>query len=802
MYNNITARDFERMIANTLTQEYSTDIKSASYRDIYRAAALNVRTILSRRQKEFMARANGCGAKQVYYLCIEFLMGRSLKTNLFNMGLDKTAEQAFKNMGIDPEDIYECEPDAGLGNGGLGRLAACFMDALASDGYAGGGYSILYEYGIFKQKIVNGWQTEEPDNWLPGGGVWLKAHPNHSVEVKFGGHVEDLWYDNYHHTIHKDYTSVLAVPYDMYVSGYGGKGVSKLRLWKAKSPTIDMESFNRGDYLQAIKSGSDAELISKVLYPNDNHQEGKILRLKQQYFLCCASINDIVNQHMSKYGSLDNLAEKVAIHINDTHPTLAIPELMRVLLDDCGFGWEKAFDIVKNTFAYTNHTVLPEALEKWNANMFKETLPRIYEIVAEMNRRARIEMFEKFPGDVGKVDYMSLIAGGEVRTANICCYVCHSINGVSALHSDIIKKTVFHDYYLFCPEKFTNVTNGIAYRRWLLQSNPRLCRFLDEKIGTGYKADAFRLKELEKYADDKRTIEQLLDIKQQNKQDFAKYILDKTGEIINPDSIFDVQVKRLHEYKRQHLNALNIISEYLYIKQNPNAPFVPKTYIFGAKAAAGYYMAKQIIRLIFSIKKLVENDPDTKDKLHVVYLENYSVSISERLMPASEISEQISLAGTEASGTGNMKFMINGAVTLGTYDGANIEIKQSCGADNFVQFGMVTEEVNRLKKQGYNPKAFISASKTLQDVISFMEKGIAGDYFPEILDNLINVDPYMVMADFDAYHRAQMKISSLYTDRLTFGKMCLMNIANAGMFSADRAIDDYAQKIWHLTKVR
>ncbi|MBQ3008391.1 MAG: glycogen/starch/alpha-glucan phosphorylase, partial [Oscillospiraceae bacterium] len=739
----MTAKEFEMMIKDTLLHEFSTDAENATYEDIYKAAALNVRKLMSHQQKQFMAKANGSGAKQIYYLCIEFLMGRSLKTNLFNMGLDKVASQAFKNLGVNEEIIYECEPDAGLGNGGLGRLAACFLDGIASDSYAGGGYSILYEYGIFKQKIVNGWQQEEPDNWLPGGQVWLKAHPSQAVEVRFGGRVEDRWFDNYHHTIHKDYTSVLAVPHDMYVSGYGSDAVSKLRLWQAKSPTIDMESFNRGDYLAAIKSGSDAELISKVLYPNDNHLEGKILRLKQQYFLCCASVNDIVNMHMAKYGSLDNLAEKVAIHINDTHPTLAIPELMRILLDDCGFTWEKSFEIVKNTFAYTNHTVLPEALEKWNVSMFRETLPRIYEIIEEMNRRARIEMFEAFPGDVGKVDYMSLIANGEVRTANICCYVCHSINGVSELHSQIIKDTVFNDFYLFTPEKFKNVTNGIAYRRWLMQSNPRLCALLDEKIGEGYKTDAYQLKKLENFINDEEVIRALLEIKHENKVEFAKYLKNLTGEDLNPDSIFDVQVKRLHEYKRQHLNALNIISEYLFIKQHPDAPFTPKTYIFGAKAAAGYYMAKQIIRLIHSIKKMVESDPATKDKLHIVYLENYSVSTSERLMPASEVSQQISLAGKEASGTGNMKFMINGAVTFGTYDGANIEIKECCGAENFIQFGMLPEEAKALAAEGYNPKKYIARSKVLQEVLATLEKGIAGNYFSEIVDNLVNNDPFM-----------------------------------------------------------
>jgi len=799
---NITAKELADEVRNVLLQEHSTTVKSASYDEIYKATAFCIRKMLSQKNKEFMADTYGQGKKKVYYLCIEFLMGRSLKTNLYNMGLDQVAREMFKEFGVNEERIYECESDAGLGNGGLGRLAACFMDALASDQYAGGGYSILYEYGIFKQRIVNGWQHELPDNWLPGGEVWLKAHPNQAFEVKFGGTVESVWADNFHHVIHKDYSSVMAVPHDMYISGYDSKGVSKLRLWEAKAKSIDMDSFNKGDYLQAIKAGSDAELISKVLYPNDNHVEGKILRLKQQYFFCSASINDIVTNHLAQYGTLENLADKVAIHINDTHPTLAILELMRVLLDDCGFSWEKSFDIVKNTFAYTNHTVLPEALEKWNVALFKSTLPRIYDILEELNKRARQDLFNHFPGDWGKIDYMSLVHNNEVRTANICCYVCHSINGVSELHSEIIKDTVFHDYFLFAPKKFKNVTNGIAYRRWLLQSNPALCKFLDAKIGEDYKRDANSLKALEKYYNDEDAIKELLEIKHHNKKVFAEYLKETTGEIINPDSIFDVQVKRLHEYKRQHLNALNILAEYIEIKENPEKDFTPKTYIFGAKAAPGYYMAKQIIRLIHAIKKLVENDPVTKDKLKVVYLENYSVSLSERLMPASEISEQISLAGTEASGTGNMKFMINGAVTFGTYDGANVEIKQCCGTENFIQFGMETPEVNALKAAGYSPKKYISESPVLQKVMALLRSGINGDYFNEIEDSLTNNDPYMVMADFDSYHETQRYLRELYKDKIKFGQMSLMNIANAGKFSADRSIDDYAKNIWNLERIK
>ncbi len=798
-----TVEGFQHAIENQLQKEFSTTLELATYNDIYKATSLVVRDFLSNKYKEFNADADAHGKKKVYYLSIEFLMGRSLKTNLFNLGLDKIAKEAFSSVNLDLDTMFECEPDAGLGNGGLGRLAACFLDAMASDNYAGNGYSILYEFGIFKQKIVNGWQQEEVDNWLPGGSVWLKEHTSRAVEVRFGGYVEEKWHDGYHQTQHKGYTTVLAVPHDMYVSGYDSKGVAKLRLWESKAPTLDMNSFNSGNYLDAIQSTSSAQLISKILYPNDNHLEGKILRLKQQYFLCCASVYDIVNLHIAEYGELDNLADKVAIHINDTHPTLAILELMRILLDDCGFSWEKAYSIVKNTFSYTNHTVLPEALEIWNESMFKETLPRIHSILVELNRRAREELFAAFPGDEGKVDYMSLLHNQSIKTSNICCYVCHSINGVSKLHSDIIKNTVFNDYYLFSPEKFKNVTNGIAYRRWLLQSNPRLCQFLDKKIGEGYKKNAYELKELEKFKDDEETIKELLEIKYQNKLEFSEFFkeISDNNEEINPNSIFDVQVKRLHEYKRQHLNALNILAEYIFIKENPNFDFTPKTYIFGAKAAPGYYMAKQIIRLIFSIKHLIENDVQTKDKLKIIYLENYSVSISERLMPASEISQQISLAGTEASGTGNMKFMINGAVTMGTFDGANVEIKEQCGSENFIQFGMLTNEVSQLRQKGYQPKEFLANSPLLQKVFKVLSNGINGETFTEVVENLLYKDPFMVLADFDEYHNAQMQLQTLYKDKIKFGKMCLMNIANAGMFSADRSIDDYAQTIWNLKRV-
>ena len=797
-----TKREFEKLLKDKLMSECNVTIDAASADQIYRCLAMITRQIMSDRQKQYQSKVLGEGKKQVYYLCMEFLMGRSLRTSLFNLGLNEVAESVLADADVKIDTIYEQEPDAGLGNGGLGRLAACYLDGMATDGIPGTGYSILYEYGIFKQKIVDGWQQERADNWLPGGQVWLKSHPDQAVEVRFDGEIRENWDNGFHYIQHTNYNSVMAVPSDMYVQGYDGKGVAKLRLWQAKAPDFDMSSFSLGNYNTAMSKNASAELISKVLYPNDNHIEGKILRLRQQYFLSAASIGDIVQNHLSTYGTLENLADKVAIQLNDTHPTLAIPEMMRILLDECGFDWDKAFNICQKVFSYTNHTVMAEALEKWNVDIFKMTLPRIYQIVVEMDRRARAELEKVFPGDKGKIDYMALIGDNQVRMANICAYTANSINGVSKLHSEIIKDSVFHDYYLFKPQAFKNVTNGIAYRRWLLASNPALCKLLDETIGDGYKHDASDLSKLNKFENDKTVLKQLNAIKLENKKNFANYLSKSTGQVIDPGSIFDCQVKRMHEYKRQHLNALNIAAEYLYLKNNPNAEFTPKTYIFGAKAAPGYYMAKQMIRMICKLGKLIDEDPAVRGKLRIVYLEDYCVSLSERLMPASEVSEQISLAGTEASGTGNMKFMLNGAITLGTLDGANVEIADAAGHENEIIFGMLTPEVNALKGMGYHPNAFISGDNTAMAVLDFLEKGWNGENFSEVTSNLRNSDPYMVMADFKDYRRAQHDLQELYRDKQKWNHMSLKNISNAGIFSADRSIMDYARDIWGATPVK
>ena len=797
-----TKREFEKLLKDKLMSECNVTLDMASADQIYRCLAMITRQIMSDRQKQFQSKVLGEGKKQVYYLCMEFLMGRSLRTSLFNLGLNEVAESVLADADVKIDTIYEQEPDAGLGNGGLGRLAACYLDGMATDGIPGTGYSILYEYGIFKQKIVDGWQQETADNWLPGGQVWIKSHPDQAQEIRFDGQAIETWEGGFHHVKYENYNSVIAVPNDMYVAGYGSNGVSKLRLWQAKAPSFDMSSFNAGNYNTAISQSASAELISKILYPNDNHTEGKILRLRQQYFFSAASIADILQNHLNQYGTLDNLADKVAIQLNDTHPTVAIPEMMRILLDECSYEWDAAFDICRKVFAYTNHTVMSEALEKWNADIFRNTLPRIWQIVCEMDRRCRADLAKAFPGDLGKIDYMAIIGDNQVRTANICAYTCHAINGVSKLHSEIIKDSVFHDYFLYKPQAFKNVTNGIAYRRWLLCSNPGLTHLLEETIGDGFKTDAAELKKLEKFVDDKTVQAAAAKVKRENKANFANYLQKATGQVIDPDSIFDCQVKRMHEYKRQHLNALNIAAEYLYLKNNPNAEFTPKTYIFGAKAAPGYYMAKQMIRMICKLGKLIDEDPAVRGKLRIVYLEDYCVSLSERLMPASEVSEQISLAGTEASGTGNMKFMLNGAITLGTLDGANVEIADAAGHENEIIFGMLTPEVNALKGMGYHPNAFINGDNTAMAVLDFLEKGWNGENFNEVTSNLRNSDPYMVMADFKDYRRAQHDLQELYRDKQKWNHMSLKNISNAGIFSADRSIMDYARDIWGATPVK
>ena len=797
----LSKKKAKELLSAKLSHFMGVSPEEATDEQYYKAIALILRDMMSQGRAEFSEEADKAGTKKIYYLCMEFLMGRSLKNNLYNLNLTDVFESVLSDYGVKLESLYACEPDAGLGNGGLGRLAACYLDGLATQGYPARGYSILYEAGIFKQKLVDGWQTELPDFWLPGGDVWLVPHEESALEVRFEGEVHDSWDNQFHHVELVNYKPVQAVPYDMYVAGKDGKGISVLRLWSAKAPALDMSLFNQGDYMRAMEQNAMAEVISKVLYPADNHPEGKSLRLRQQYFLVSASVQDIVHRHLRVYGTMDNFAEKAAVHINDTHPTLAVPELMRILLDECGYGWDDAWKIVTNAIAYTNHTVMKEALECWPEDLYKRLMPRIWQITKEIDNRFRNFVWQATQ-NADQVERMAIMSNGVVRMANLCVASAHSVNGVSALHSEILKESVFHDFYMLTPNKFKNVTNGIAHRRWLCQSNPELTKLLEELIGGGFVYHADELLKLREYKDDPSVLEALERIKRHNKEAFAEHVKKNTGIVLDPDSIFDVQVKRLHEYKRQHLNALNILTEYLAIKANPNAEVTPHTYIFGAKAAPGYFMAKKIISFICALGDLINNDPDVRGRLKVVYCEDYNVTMAENLMPAADISEQISLAGTEASGTGNMKLMLNGAITLGPMDGANIEIFDAVGEDNILIFGMKTPEVEQLKRRGYNPQNYYNNNAELHNTIDFINRvGIAGKQFPEIGGTLLNNDPYMVLADFADYRRAQQEAVRTYADRTDWNRKSLMNISGAGRFAADRAINEYARDIWHTKSV-
>ncbi len=800
MKSTISTSQAKKMITDKLSHFFGVSPADATDEQFYKAVAMIVRDRLSAQNSEFRHVADGQDSKQIYYLCMEFLMGRSLRNNLYNLGLVETFDAALDSMGVKLEKLYEQEPDAGLGNGGLGRLAACYLDGLATNGFQSMGYSIRYEAGIFKQKLVDGWQTELPDFWLPGGDVWLVPREERACEVKFEGRIEDSWDGDYHHVNHVDANVVTAIPYDMYVSGKG-KGVSRLRLWASKKPDFDMKLFNEGSYVKAMEQSAMAEAISKVLYPADNSPEGKSLRLRQQYFLVSASIQDIIQRHLTKYGTLDNLPDKIAIHINDTHPTMAIPELMRIMLDECGYGWDEAWSLVTRTVAYTNHTVMKEALECWSEELYSRLLPRIYQITKEIDNRFRAYVWSA-THDADKVERMAIVSNGIVRMANLCVAGSHSVNGVSALHSEILKDTVFNDFYTLTPDKFCNVTNGIAFRRWICQADPKLTEYITELIGDKFITKSNELEKLRKFKDDKKVLNKLIEIKHENKVRFAKMVKKRNGIDIDPNSIFDVQVKRLHEYKRQQLNVLNIIAEYQMLKANPNADYYPKAYIFASKAAPGYFMAKKIIELIDALSKVINNDPDVNGKLKVVFVEDYNVSVAEVLMPAADISEQISLAGTEASGTGNMKLMLNGAITLGTLDGANVEIHDAVGDENIFIFGMKTPDVENLKRAGYNPQNYLNNNETLRNAVDFIRNGVNGKRFDEIVSSLTNSDPYMALADFADYQKAQKAVSKAYADRENFAKMSLMNISGAGIFSADRSIMDYADYIWNTKPVQ
>ena len=720
-------------------QNFGCTLADATETEAYRAVCITVRELLVRKNHDFRCSAEQKNAKKVFYMSMEFLVGTSLRNNLFNLGIEDEMRQAVAASGKDLDRLIDIEPDAGLGNGGLGRLASCYMDAASGLDISCTGFSIKYEFGIFRQKIVGGWQMEFPDDWLTNGGVWLVPRTDDAVPVKFGGEAVGRFDGHGKYRVdQKNYSTVTAVPYDMFISGYDSCAVNRLTLWEAKSPnSFDMAAFSRGEYAKALEQETMAEVISKVLYPADNHIEGKRLRLRQQYFFVSASLQTIVADHMKQYGTLDSLPDKVAIHINDTHPALCVPELMRLLVDEHDYDWDKAWDITCRTLSYTNHTVMSEALEHWSESLYSEQMPRIYQITAEINRRLMIKLRNFYGDDRAKLDYMAVISGGEVRMANLCLACCHMINGVSALHTSILENSLFHDYFIMDESRFTNVTNGIAYRRWLCQSNPELTALLSSLIGDGFVKDSRELEKFLAYRDDGTVLSELNRIKRSNKARLAEYIKSADGAVVSPDSIFDVQIKRLHEYKRQLLNVLQILHMYVTLKENPSANFVPRTFVFAAKASPGYVMAKQIIRLIVEVSAMLASDPVTRDRLRVVFLEDYRVSLAEKIIPAADISEQISVAGKEASGTGNMKLMINGAVTLGTLDGANVEIHGAVGDDNMFLFGMTADEVEALWRRGYNPMEFINRDPELKAVMDLLMNGINGSRFDDIVCSLI-----------------------------------------------------------------
>ncbi len=798
--------EVRKNIEEKLLRHFGTTPADAASEQVYKAAALTVKDILSMKRGEYKKTAREQGGRRVYYMCMEFLLGRSLRINLHNLGLAEQYRAAVAEIGFDIDQIYECEPDAGLGSGGLGRLAACFMDTLSSLDYPATGFSLCYDYGLFRQKIIDGMQIELPDIWLPGGEVWLIPRTDRVFRVRLGGRVIETMCEGRLEVTYEDCDEIEAVAYDMMISGGSSEAVSPLRLWRARDThNFNMGLFTQGQYTRALEESNNAEIISKVLYPSDNHTEGKLLRLSQQYFLSSASVQSIIRDHMAIHKSLDNLPRYVAIHINDTHPALVIPELMRILIDEYYFDWERAWDFVTRIVTYTNHTVMPEALECWNEALFRLKLPRIYSIIKEINERFCREVWSISPGGWKRISDMSIIGHGQVRMANLSVIASRRVNGVSKLHSEILRETTFRDFYQIYPDKFTNVTNGIAHRRWLCMSNPELSSLLDECIGEGYREDASQLSEFLKFSDDAGVLGRLSEIKEKNKERFAKYYFDKTGVAIDTSSVYDMQIKRLHEYKRQLLNALNIIGLYIDLKENPGLDVPPKTFIFGGKAAPGYHMARQIIKLIYFIGKAVDADPAVRDRLRVVFLENYNVSQAEIMIPAAEVSEQISLAGKEASGTGCMKLMMNGAITIGTLDGANVEMERAAGSENMYIFGLSSREVDELWLRGYNATDYYSSNERLAKIVNSLKKGFAGESFADITSYLISghgiSDPYMCLADFESYRLAHEQMMAAYSDRERWNRMSLINIASSGYFAADRSIREYADNIWGLEVV-
>ncbi|MDR2295914.1 MAG: glycogen/starch/alpha-glucan phosphorylase [Clostridiales Family XIII bacterium] len=748
------------------------------------------------------------GARQVYYFSLEFLLGKFLESNLIYLGAEDVCREGLAELGIELDELIRCEPDPALGNGGLGRLAACFLDSLASMGLPGHGNGIRYKYGLFRQQIVDGYQVELPDNWLNQRNPWEIRKPEKAVLVKLNGHIRtEFDEDGESRFIHEDFLPVLAVPYDMPISGYKNNTVNTLRLWSAESVdnSFDFASFSRGDYVNAVSGKYSVEAISEVLYPDDSNYTNRLLRLKQQYFFVSAGVQSIVRRFKLKQHDLGLLPERIAIHINDTHPALAVPELMRILIDEEGFGWEEAWDITSRTVAYTNHTIMPEALETWPLDLFWELLPRIYMIVEEINRRLLLHLNGKYPDDPGKVARMAIIGDGAVRMANLAVVGSFSVNGVAAVHTELLKNVVMKDFYDCYPERFNNKTNGITHRRWLIKANPRLEDAISELIGDNWIRNPVELENLGDFADDPSTRERLFSIKRAGKILLARHIKETQDLSVDPDSIFDVQIKRIHAYKRQLLNALHVQHLYNTLIENPNVDMTPRTFIFAGKAAPSYYYAKAIIKYINELARLVENDKRVRDKLRVVFLENYNVSLAEIIFPASDISEQISTASKEASGTGNMKFMMNGAITIGTNDGANIEIRELVGDDNFILFGLSVEEVlDYYANGGYNSREVYENDPNIKRLLDQIQSGAlfpntAVDDFAAITRSLLDYnDEFFVLRDFDDYAQAQARIDGLYKQRARWMAMSIRNIAMSGHFSSDNTIDQYAKGIWRI----
>ena len=808
------AEEFKENLTARLKRQYGKDITQANPHDLFDAVSASAQELIMDNWMKTRREYEKKPTRQVYYLSAEFLMGRALSNNLINTLIKDSVVDVLKSLNIDFNVIEDQEPDAGLGNGGLGRLAACFLDSLATLDYPGHGYGIRYEYGMFEQHIENGYQVEYPDNWLVHRDPWEVKRSDLAVTVKFGGNVAVAkWPNDTDRFYVENAEEIIATPYDMPIVGYDTNTVNTLRLWQASSPNgFDLQLFNDMQYNRAVERQNDAENISRVLYPNDSGPSGKALRLKQQYFFSSASLQDLVRHFVSEYGTdFRKFPEYHVIQLNDTHPVVAIPELMRILMDEHGLGWDESWSIVSKTFAYTNHTILAEALEKWPINIFQGLLPRIYQIVEEINRRLVMELRDKYPTDYSKQNKMAIINNGMIHMAWLAIHGCFSVNGVAALHTELLKTQELKDWYDLYPQKFNNKTNGVTQRRWLLCANPDLAKFITSKIGNGWQKDLTKLKGLEKFIDDEATLKEFLAIKQANKVRLASYLKETQNEFLDPESIFDVQIKRLHEYKRQLLNVLHIMYLYNRLLEDPNYNPPARTFIFGAKAASGYRRAKTIIKLINTVAERINNDRRVRGKLRVVFVENYRVSVAEKLFPASDVSEQISTAGKEASGTGNMKFMINGAVTIGTLDGANIEIVEEAGAENAFIFGLTADEIIKIESEhSYNPQKYLERNPQLAKV---MNQLIDGTYDPthqlfrEIYDSLVygvegqRPDVYYVLADFAAYAEAQEKVAATYANRMKWAKMALLNIARSGKFSSDRTIEDYVRDIWKLNKV-